>query len=274
MKLDLRKKQEAVESIKNFNSNEIYNFIDFLKKNKSNIEVLNFIKYLLDVEYEKMENFHPNLMLIIEDKQLFNRIYSDNKYRLEENLFYDTTLKNKEIEKLKMKNFIDYKYFKRMAAFLLIFILFSISWSGVSINPQTLFEKYYLPYPSILSNRGENKTQEQQLINKASYYYENNEWIKSESYFNRLIETNPYNSIYNFYLGIIYLELDQVDKSINNFLIVLQSNNYLIEEQANWYLALSYIKKGKQTNAKYYLKKIVNQNSEISKKADRLLNIL
>lgn len=134
-------------------------------------------------------------------------------------------------------------------AFILIF-----SWNFFSDSNNKsleLFTSYYEPYPMILSFRGKSDLIPQAVNSYNSQNYES--VIKS---MNQLILIDSLGVIPNMYLGIAHLELGNFDEAIENFEAVSNSNNPTLRQQANWYMALTFLKANEPEKAKSILTKL------------------
>lgn len=269
MEIDLRRKKIVIDTVKKFNNHEVDKFVGFLKINKSNIEVVNFLNYMIDVEYDKIETFHPNLMKIIEDKELFNKTYSENKFSLLNNNNYSTkdqfnsSKKDKKPQNNKFNLIL--KLYLTTIFILITFLFFNIN---PPLTYNELYNKYYETYPNVMMTRSINN---ENLEQKTFHAYNNNKWDLVKKNIPILISNNPEKIIYKFYMGIVCLELNQPKEAIKNFKIVLDKKNHLYYEQTYWYMGLSYLKIGEINKSKYYFKQIVNEDMVNSKQAKEIL---
>jgi tetratricopeptide (TPR) repeat protein len=140
---------------------------------------------------------------------------------------------------------------------------------------ERLFEENFSPYINITTQRGEIMSKDEMLQNTAMYYYNNREFDKALVNFDELIKTqvNPDPTLW-FYYAITCLAAAQDEKAIRIFTKLTSDKNYLLFEQSQWYLALSYMKAKDKQKAIGVLKKISSQNGHYSIKAENLLTEL
>jgi len=106
-----------------------------------------------------------------------------------------------------------------------------------------------------------------------------NERYKSKNYkdaiflYDKSLTENSNNPYALQYKGCAEMELDQIDKAINTFQ-QLATQHIDFKDLANWYLALSYLKKGEEQKAKNTLKFISKDDKEYYEKAQQLLKEL
>ncbi|WP_299883938.1 tetratricopeptide repeat protein [uncultured Lacinutrix sp.] len=117
-----------------------------------------------------------------------------------------------------------------------------------------------------LTLRGDNN---EYLVNGERFFKAKN-YDKAAIAFQDWIKTNPetYNSTVLLYLGISHLEMNNINKAIEAFTKVSDSEN-LDASKAYWYLALTYLKIDDTEKAIEQLQKMNN-----NKKAKELLNKL
>ncbi|MCF8368037.1 MAG: hypothetical protein K9G76_03285 [Bacteroidales bacterium] len=142
--------------------------------------------------------------------------------------------------------------------------------NGQIVAPEQIAQKYYKPAYSIHDYRS---IEDQDLSgnNEAFSLYNNGEYAKSLELF--LLFENKVVS--NFYTGICYYELHDYRMAEQSFNYVYMDQTNLFIEQAEWYLALTYLQQNKVTEAKEIFGRIkaskspfALQSSEILKKLD------
>ena len=80
--------------------------------------------------------------------------------------------------------------------------------------------------------------------------------------------------IYNYYLGLTYIEIEESNLAIEAFEIVLREDFSFLNEHAQWYLSLLYVKLGKNNLARENLIDLKLQESIYSKNAKKILQKL
>jgi hypothetical protein len=170
-------------------------------------------------------------------------------------------------------------FIKTMKIAAVLFGILVISWPSLYFFRQSrqskserLFAENFAPYMNITTQRGEVMTKDKVLQNAAMYYYNNREYDKAVVNFDELIKTqvNPEPTIW-FYYGITCLATNQNDKAIGIFTKLTSDKDYVLFEQSEWYLSLSYIKAKNKQKAIALLEKISLQNGQYSIKATNLL---
>jgi len=155
----------------------------------------------------------------------------------------------------------------KIAAFIIVIIGVAYSVWQVSIdNESDLFEKYYSPYPVEHVLRGENET-ELGLVE-----YSNADYEQAVFSLTQLIKEQPQNNYLKLYLANSYLNIGKYDMTISLLKSINMQEN--ISEDANWYLALTYLKKGQKDQSIYHLKKVIDIDGKYRAYSSELLSNL
>lgn len=163
------------------------------------------------------------------------------------------------------------------AASITLFLGLGLLWLyiGQITNPQELYASYFQTYPNIHSQRSVNKDAQTERLERVAFQaYEEKNWTVAVSLFNELIDASPENTTYVFYGGIVNLKQEKPEQAISHFKEVLQEQDNLLASQANWYIALAYLKTGNINQVKYYLDKIITANMDRKEEAKELLQKL
>lgn len=162
------------------------------------------------------------------------------------------------------------------AAFVLLLVLTSrIFFSTGTNNNAALYDRYYETYPAIMSFRSSDETSESKNdLYKAFTFYEAEDFIQASFYFERIAQQDSTNYLSRFYLGLCKIELDKPNEAEVLLSELIVKNNHVFWEQAHWYLAMIYIKKDKQSNAREVLHSIVQQNMAKKEEAKEILKSL
>jgi tetratricopeptide (TPR) repeat protein len=132
-----------------------------------------------------------------------------------------------------------------------------------------IFEKYYEPYDVTMVYRsGEESTQA--LMNDARQYYDAGLYPEAIVLFEKILKENPDDMETNFYSGISYLEVKKFNDARRSFNKIIDQNDNLFVEQAEWYLGFCYLMTGKTEDARNHFDKIAYSNSTNSKKAFKI----
>lgn len=87
----------------------------------------------------------------------------------------------------------------------------------------------------------------------------------------RVITVEPANNAAKLFLGISFIETDQLKNAIPLFKNILESNDILFGEHARWYLSLCYIKLKEVEKAKLQLQQIIKDKTIYAQKATEIL---
>ncbi|WP_020533629.1 tetratricopeptide repeat protein [Flexithrix dorotheae] len=139
-----------------------------------------------------------------------------------------------------------------------------------SEDPALVFQESYQIYKNLEypTTRGEEEqTEDLKLV--AFKSYEEGKHELAISLFETILQ-NEENLNINFYMANSHLESGELDKAIQNYKKVIQSNgDYAIQSQ--WFLALTYLKDNQIAEAKKTLKEIIAADNSYSPKAERVL---
>ncbi|MEL6919031.1 MAG: tetratricopeptide repeat protein, partial [Bacteroidota bacterium] len=131
-----------------------------------------------------------------------------------------------------------------------------------------LFKDYYTPYPIEDTIRGTNENR----IDKASQSYARGEYKTAIPELNSLVSQFPDRTVLKLYLGNCYLGTDQEKEAIRVFEQIKKEDGYY--ENAQWYLALSYLKDNDKNKSIATLENIVSYNGALKERALALLKKL
>lgn len=130
----------------------------------------------------------------------------------------------------------------------------------------SIFEAYYQPESSALVFRS-NVLNVDQAISQGLQLYELKDYTAAISYFNQA----PDNLMGRLYSGLSHVETGAYDKAIQDFQFILAHNDNLFIDQAEWYLALVYIKTNRKKDALRLFEKIANDRGFYRTKAQKIL---
>ncbi|MGV3639498.1 MAG: hypothetical protein ACO1NZ_03195 [Adhaeribacter sp.] len=146
-----------------------------------------------------------------------------------------------------------YKRYLMLAAACLVLILATtLTLRNLYKSPETplaLFELYYEPYDNLAVMRGEASTSA--IRDEAARAYNDKNYLRSIQLFKIVLEKGPDEEAL-FYLGNAYLSANMPLDAIQTFEAYLRDfEEYKFEAQ--WYLALSYLRTGKNQKAQNLL---------------------
>lgn len=129
-------------------------------------------------------------------------------------------------------------------------------------NEQTaeeLFDEYYDPYVVPTNYRSADEIDN--LFHKALVEYKNQDYQKALQLFEKVLIDDGSRMDAVLLTGISNLEIENYDKANKSFNKVIDHNDNLFLEQAEWYLALCYLKTGKLEKANSRFEKIIEDIS-------------
>ena len=156
------------------------------------------------------------------------------------------------------------------ASFALVIVAGGL-WYILSNKPYTtekLVGKYYKPAQPIGQVRGQATGNE--TLTKAFDLYKQNDYNDALNYFSSL--DNQITS--KFYSGICYIELKKYDDAINSFKAVVNDNDNLYVEQADWYLGLIYLMNNQKKAAISQFNKIAVSDSYYADQAKEIVKYI
>ncbi|MEJ0029127.1 MAG: hypothetical protein WDO15_01580 [Bacteroidota bacterium] len=112
-----------------------------------------------------------------------------------------------------------------------------------------------------------------QLLSEGMNAYNQKDYKKASDVLYRYVNANPSDLNAQFYLGISSIEAGKAGEGIRYLDNVIEARGMLVE-QAQWYLALAYLKEGDLTSCQRELKEIDVQGHDYRERAERLLEDL
>jgi len=141
--------------------------------------------------------------------------------------------------------------------------------NSFALNSSKLFTNYFTAYPLEGVVRGDSISG---FLKEKFNSYRNGNYRSAVSNLEELKAKHPEKEVLNLYLGNSYLQTNQIEKAITEFQSIDSLSTYY--ENAQWYLALSFLKTNEETQAKNILKKLLKYNGAYNKKASSLLKEL
>ncbi len=145
---------------------------------------------------------------------------------------------------------------------------YSLFFKKVSDNK--IVSQFYKPYDVTLVNRSANNNLDVTL-RSALLKYENREYDEAIKLFQKALEINPKMVASNLYTGISYFEIQkyrEADKSLSK---VIEQNDNLYIEQAEWYLGFCYLKLNENEKAREQFAKLASKYGYYQKGARKIL---
>ncbi len=161
-----------------------------------------------------------------------------------------------------------------VAAVLTFFVAATVLLVNINTKPSgdKLFDEYFAPfgtggtYGLLRGDSAKNDLQHQ-----AFYYYDQEEYTLADDYFDKVLDKDSKNIMALFYSGNALLAIGRVYDAIERFKEVIDLGGGL-EIQAEWYLALCYLKINDYAKMVPLLNDIIGTNTRYSEMARELLN--
>jgi tetratricopeptide (TPR) repeat protein len=137
---------------------------------------------------------------------------------------------------------------------------------GVSVN--TVYSQYFNPEDALIAVRS--------MDDKAAFVEKGMRLYQQKNYSGALnaFSLEPENLLGKLYSGFSLMQLGQFEKAETYFTEILEDNNNLLLDQAEWNLGLCYLMTGERTKADSLFSKISTGNTVYNEKALELLTKL
>jgi hypothetical protein len=155
-------------------------------------------------------------------------------------------------------------YWKAAAVILFLIGLSTFIWINISNGEEPLFDSYYTPYPIEAPLRG----QEDHGSEETFHLYDQGKYKEAIAGLEILAEQSSENEQLKVYLGICYLEIDEVHAALEYFESVASTTAYF--EDAQWYRALAYLKNRQEEQSLSVLIEIIAYDGIYKDKAESL----
>ncbi|MDY6800618.1 MAG: tetratricopeptide repeat protein [Bacteroidota bacterium] len=132
-----------------------------------------------------------------------------------------------------------------------------------------IFDKFYQPYEVTVTYRSGNTETDRMLLN-ALQKYEDGNYEQALVLFEQLLEKRKDDMSINLYSGISYMEVAKYQKATQSFQTIITDNNNLFIEQAEWYLAMCYLKTEDNKKAKELLDELIKKESYYKEMAEKI----
>ncbi len=145
---------------------------------------------------------------------------------------------------------------------------YSLFFKKVSDNK--IVSQFYKPYDVTLVNRSANGDLDMTL-RTALLKYENKEYSEAIRYFQKALEINPKMIASELYTGISYFEIKEYRKADKSLSKVIEQNDNLYIEQAEWYLGFCYLKLKENDKAREQFGRLASRHGYYQKEARKIL---
>jgi len=136
------------------------------------------------------------------------------------------------------------------------------------LTNEQIYQRHYEPYEVTMIYRSGDT---QSLINLAQSKYDAQDYFGAIEIYEQILGKEPGDMESNLYSGISYMQTDQYSKAENRFGTIIDHNDNLYIEQAEWYLGFCYLQTGKNLEARAQFKKISKGDGSYNKKARKLM---
>ena len=198
-------------------------------------------------------------------KEVFEAIGDENKMLLRNTL---NELRERESKKF-IINFYSWKT-QAIAATIAVLLLIGggLTFNLTNTTPtnQSLYSDYFAPESALLTVRS-NAT-DHTAVEKGMLLYVQEKYEPAIEIF----KTDPDNLIGKLYSGFSYMKLENYNKAELLFLDIVQNNDNLFVDQAEWNLGLCYLISGKEIEANKIFTKIADGSTVYKSKASKLLS--
>ena len=163
-------------------------------------------------------------------------------------------------------------YLLSIAAMLLLFVAIYFIVPSTSNSPEQLASQYWTEtahFSYADARRGDTPIT---IENTTKKIYELHKTGNYDTALSTIEELSVSDEKMTLLKGSCYYNMGQVDNAIYTFRQITSLQNSYIEDEAKWYLALSYLKKGDIKMSKQELQEIINKKSWNYKLAQKLLN--
>lgn len=142
-----------------------------------------------------------------------------------------------------------------------------------SSSPEKIFSSYYKPFNSISPVTRGAAGQKDLLFSEALSNYNTGDYKKAESGFAKIMAEDPASGKASFYLGLTEIASGNTDNAIRD-LSSAAVQQCEFNQEAQWYLAMAYLKKGDGKNASSLLRKLSDTKGFYSDRSRKILRRL
>jgi tetratricopeptide (TPR) repeat protein len=161
------------------------------------------------------------------------------------------------------------RYAAVIAGFILVGSI-TLYFNGRSLTNDEILDRFYKSYEVTSPSRS------QQAILNSDYstaieYYNVHDYRNAALYFSKVLNTDPKYMESTMLNGISSFEVKNYPDAKSSFIKVIDDNNNLFIEDAQWYLALCYLKTDNQDKAVAHFSAIINSESIYKKDARHIM---
>lgn len=148
-----------------------------------------------------------------------------------------------------------------MAAAAVILLLVGV-WSLLQNNPSQnsteLYAQYYEPFDNVILpvNRSNLNVPKENILQQAFISYENGAYAEAEKLFSQLSDSPAFTPDIQFYQSLVLLENGKNNEAQAILEKLILQSDFQFQKQAEWYLALAYLKVDNREKTDILLEKI------------------
>ena len=141
---------------------------------------------------------------------------------------------------------------------------------GKKLSNDEIMNRYYSAYEMTVSSRSFTAEADPDYL-LGMDYYKIHDYRRAAVYFSKVLENNPKDMESTLLQGVSNFETSNYPESKRLFTRVIDDNNNLFIEDAQWFLALCYIRTDEEIKAVEQLQAIRKSNSVYKKDAQKIL---
>jgi len=222
---------------------------------------------LMNIHNKEIKQTKQVSQIEFKEEEFLAAFKDEHKLALRETLM-DVHTKGSQKKRLHIEVFTSRRV-QAIAASIVVFLMVGTSFlfniNGTSTNAE-LFDQYYTTESSLLTVRSGN-TADFSPLSEGMKYFEQQNYNKALNAF----KLAPDNMVVKLYSGFSYMELQKYDEAVKEFTGIIEQNDNLFIDQAEWNLALCYLMTDKTDKAKNILTHITNSNTIFNIRAQQLL---
>jgi len=154
------------------------------------------------------------------------------------------------------KRALSYAAIASLAVLISIGVVYKINMR--KLTNEAIFEKYYEPYEVTMVYRSA-ETDARNLFTEAMLKYEAEEYETAIGLFQLILDKDPGNMETELYSGISNMEIERYSEANSSFNRIIEQNDNLFVEQAEWSLAFCYLMTDNQQESKDAFMQIANK---------------
>ena len=151
----------------------------------------------------------------------------------------------------------------------LIYLMISPSSKQPTLNTGQLFVKYYEPY----TNERLFRSKTTNISHEAMDQYQQQQFSAALPLFEKLLAGQPDNDELLLFIGSCHLTLNQTGSALTHFEKASLSTEPSIQQHGIWYMALLYLKEGRQAEVIELLDRLVKEENKYTRDARDIIEM-